>query len=169
MKRAELTEIRNLLSAAVRQFGDKGLSSSEIVAEFRKRHRREIAAVSTALEDIALIKLVGEVSNRRPATTFEPKQGDLFAGYSVPSAVVIPVPGTKETQRKTFPNLTYGELVAWFRGHSRERAANAKLLREVRRLIDRIKPFMKSDNMTVEDGLAAAEAAEAKKREGGKG
>lgn len=158
MKRAELTEIRNLLSAAVRQFGDRGFSSSEIVSQFRKRHRREIAAVSGALEDIALIKLVGEVSNRRPAATFAPAQGDLFAGYGVPSAVVIPVAGTREMQRKTFPNLTYGELKTWFHNHSRERAANEKLLGEVRRLLDRIKPFMKSDNMTVEEGLSAAEA-----------
>jgi hypothetical protein len=163
VKRAELTEIRNLLTVAVRQFGDKGLSSSEIVAEFKKRHRREIAAVSGALEDIALIKLIAEVSNRRPAATFAPAQGDLFAGYRVPSAVVIPVAGTKETQRKTFPNLTYGELKAWFKDHSRERAANEKLLGEVRRLLDRVKPFMKSDDMTIGEGLVAAEVAAAKK------
>jgi len=42
VKRAELTELRDLLSAAVRQLGDEGLSSRGMVAEFRKKHARSL-------------------------------------------------------------------------------------------------------------------------------
>lgn len=162
MKRAELTEIRDLLSATVRQLGDGGLSSREMVAEFRKRHHREVAAVTSALLDVALIKLVGEVSERRPSATLVPGQGDLFAGFGVPSAVVITIAGHAEKQRKAFPKLTYDELTDWFKAHSKEREADVRKLLEVRRLLRTIKPFMKSGDMTVEEGLAAAEAAAAK-------
>jgi hypothetical protein len=162
VKRAELTEIRDLLSASVRQLGDDGLSSREMVAEFRKGHHRQIAAVTSALVDIALIKLVGEVSERRPSATLVPGQGDLFAGFGVPSAVVITVAGHAEKQRKAFPKLTYDELKSWYKHHSKERESDERKLLEVDRLLRTIKPFMKSGNMTVEEGLAAAEAAAAK-------
>ena len=89
MKRNELKEVRNLLIATAAEFGDSGLSSREIVAKFRKKHSREISAISDALIDIALIKVLGDVSNRRPRATLVPGQGDLFAGFSVPTNVVI--------------------------------------------------------------------------------
>lgn len=162
MKRAELTEIRDLLSVVIRQLGDDGLSSREIAAEFRKKHHREISKASDALLDLALVKLVGEVSERRPSPTLVPGQGDLFAGYSVPAAVAIAVPGQAEKQRKAFPKLTYYELQSWFREHSKEREANLHRLVEVRRLLKRIKPYMTSADMTVQEGLAAAEKAGAK-------
>ena len=91
-----------------------------------------------------------------------PGQGDLFAGFSVPNNVEIPVPGTKERQRKSFGKLTLGELQTWFKDHNRDRAANVKVLAEVRKLINRVKQYMTAD-MTIEEGLAAAEAAQAKK------
>ena len=162
MKRAELTEIRDLLSATIRQLGDDGLSSREMVAEFRKKHLREINTASSALIDIALIKLVGDVSERRPTATLVPGQGDLFAGFGVPAAVAISVAGHPEKQRKAFPKLTYDELMGWFKEHSKERESDVRRLLEVRRLMRMIKPFMKTSDMTVEEGLAAAEAAAAK-------
>jgi hypothetical protein len=161
VKRAELTEIRDLLSATIRQLGDDGLSSRDMVAEFKKRHHREIAAASSALLDIALIKLVGEVSERRPCATLVPGQGDLFAGFGVPAAVVITVAGYSEKQRKAFPKLTYDELTSWYKDHSKERESDLRKLSEVRRLLKMIKPYMKSGQMTVEEGLAAAEASAA--------
>jgi hypothetical protein len=162
VKRAELTEIRDLLSATVRQLGDDGLSSREMVAEFRKRHHREIAAVTSALLDVALIKLVGEVSERRPSATLVPGQGDLFAGFGVPAAMAIAVPGHAEKQRKAVPKLTYDELNGWYKEHSKERESDVRKLLEVRRLLRTIKPFMTTGDMTVEQGLAAAEAAATK-------
>jgi hypothetical protein len=167
VKSAELTEIRDLLSATIRQLGDEGLSSREMVAEFRKKHHREINSVSAALIDIALVKLVGEVSERRPSATLVPGQGDLFAGFGVPAAVVISVAGHPEKQRKAFPKLTYGELLGWFKEHSKERESDVRKLLEVRRLLRVIKPFMKTGDMTVEEGLAAAEA-DAARREAAK-
>jgi hypothetical protein len=163
VKRAELTEIRDLLSATVRQLGDDGLSSREMVAEFRKRHPREVAAVTSALLDVALIKLVGEVSERRPSVTFAPGQGDLFAGFGVPAAVAITVAGHAEKQRKAFPKLTLNELLGWYKDHSKERESDVRKLLEVRRLLKLIRPFMKTGDMTVEEGLAAAEAVATKR------
>ncbi|MEY9590992.1 CBS domain-containing protein [Bradyrhizobium yuanmingense] len=162
MKRAELTELRDLLSAVVRQLGDEGRSSREMVAEFRKRHHRETAAVTSALVDVALIKLIGEVSERRPTPSLVPGQGDLFAGFSVPAAVAISVPGHAEKQRKAFPKLTFNELTHWYKEHSKAREADVRKLAGVRRLRNLIRPFMKTGDMTVEEGLAAAEAAGAK-------
>jgi hypothetical protein len=161
VKRTELKEIRELLIATVAEFGDDGLTSREIVEKFQKKHSREIASVSSALHSIALIKLLADVSNRRPRSVVPAGQGDLFAGYSVPTAVAIPAPGTKEKQRKQTAKLTYRELLAWFKDHSRDRAANERQLAEVRRLLNRVKPFMTSDDMTIEEGLIAAEAADA--------
>jgi hypothetical protein len=162
VKRAELTEIRDLLSAIVRQLGDKSLSSREIVEAFRKKHPREIAAVTPALIEVALIKLVGEVSERRPSATLVPGQGDLFAAFSVPSAVAISVAGHAEKVRKPLPKLTYDELTNWLKEHNRAREADVRKLAEIRRLQRFIKPFVKAGDMTVEEGLAAAEAAGAR-------
>jgi hypothetical protein len=167
VKRTELKEIRELLLAAVAEFGDKGLSSREIIERFRTSHQRELTPVSDALWDIALIKLLGDVSNRRPHSSIAPGQGDLFAGYSVPTAVSIPLPGTKEKQRKIFPKLTFAELTAWYKEHAKERLANSKHLAEVKRLLTRIRPYITSADTTIEEALAAYEAEQAKKSKKG--
>jgi hypothetical protein len=91
-----------------------------------------------------------------------PGQVDLFAGFSVPAAVAISVAGHAEKQRKAFPKLTYDELINWYRDHNKAREADIRKLVEVRRLLKLIKPFVKSADMTVEEALAAAEAAGAK-------
>jgi hypothetical protein len=155
------------MSATVRDFGADGATSREIVAEFRKRHSSALSAATTELLDIALVKLVSEVSNRRPPATLVPGQGDLFAGFSVPCMVVVPTEkgsGKREMGHKPFSKLTLQEANAWLKEHSKERVADTRRIAAIRKLLERVKPFMKKPEMTLEEGLAAAEAAEAKKQ-----
>lgn len=102
------------------------------------------------------------MSERRPSPSLVPGQGDLFAGFSVPAVVAISVAGHPEKQRKAFSKLTYNELTLWYKEHSKAREADVRKLAGFRRLRNLIRPFMKSADMTIEEGLAAAEAAGAK-------
>ena len=165
MARTDLREVRDLLAAALTEFGNSGLSSREIIQKFRKTHAREVSLCADALIDTALVKILVDASSRRPRASLVPNQGDLFAGFSVPTAVAIPVPGAKAKQRKAFSNLTFEELNSWFKDHNRTRSANVKQLAEIRRLINRIKPHMTSGDMTIAEGLLAAERAEAERAE----
>lgn len=57
-------------------------------------------------------------------------------------------------------SLTLPEAMDYLARHSKERETNTKRIREWRRLIARVKPFMTKDGMTLEDGLIKAAAAD---------
>lgn len=163
MARQHLPELRDLLSAKMRELAGDGATSDEIVREFRKANAEAVAQAADALIEIALIKLVNEVSTRRPPASLVPGQGDLFAGFTVPTMVALPAAkadGKRLYEHKLFGKLTLPELMNWLKDRSKERAGRARQLREARRLLKRIKPLMRDGITTVEEALSQLQAAE---------
>ena len=163
MKKVSLSEIRDLLSALGGQLGASDLNSRQIVATFRAEHPREVGSANDQLVDIALIKLLNDVSRRRPTPTVASGAGDLFSHYNVPALVAVPATvaaGRREYKRKSFTSLTFGEAVAWLEAHTKERDESHTRYEGARALIERVKPFVTSSSMTMQEALALADAAE---------
>jgi hypothetical protein len=65
------------------------------------------------------------------------------------------------------PSLTLPEAMDYLARHDKDRETNTKRVREWRRLIARVKPFMIKEGMTLAEGMMLAQAADGKKK--GKG
>src|ERR1700734_3649399 len=144
--------------------------SREIAETFLKLHRSEIS--NDALDELiitALIHLMGGLRRRRPILTNTDGTYSLFAGFDIEPIVVVRVvedgKGPVE-KNKDLGSLTLPEALDYVARHSKERAANHKRIREWRRLITKVKPFMTKEGMTLAEGLMAADvhARDASKR-----
>jgi hypothetical protein len=166
VKKVSLSEIRDLLSATGGALGSSDLNSRQIIATFRAEHEHQIDSALDELVDIALIKLLNDVSRRRPTPTVSSGSGDLFSHYNVPALVAVPATiaaGKREYKRRSFPSLTYGEAVDWLDAHTKEREESHARYEGARALIERVTPFVTSPTMTMQEAVALANAAERKK------
>lgn len=152
-------ELQNKLAAFIEARGGPS-STRDIVADFRTTHPREVEAAASTLYNLALTKLVDAVSRRR--TSGNPTQGDLFGRLKYPNAIVVHVAqaGGMRPMRKPFLDVTLSEAMAYLEKAVPERKRRPD--HAVQAIIARIRSFMTSDEMTVADGLAAAEASERK-------
>ncbi len=94
---------------------------------------------------------------------------DLFAGFKIEPIVVVRVAESGKgivDKNKELPSLTLPEAMDYLARHDKDRETNTKRVREWRRLISRVKPFMTREGMTLGDGMILAQAADAKKKRG---
>jgi hypothetical protein len=115
---------------------------------------------------------MGGLRSRRRPPSDEASAPDLFSGFQIDPVVVVRVvedgKGAVE-KNKDVPSLTWPEAMDYYERHNKERETNTKRIREWRRLLSRVKPFMTKDGMTLREGLELAVAAEGKKKKSGKG
>jgi hypothetical protein len=156
-----LMEVRDRFIKVLNDPKHLNASSREIASSFLETHRTEIAAESWDEVTITgLVAIMGGLRHRRPVPEDGSGAQSLFASFAIDPIVVVRVTeegrGTVE-KNKDIGSLTLAEALDYLNRHSKERAANATRVREWRRLIKRVKPFMTSQ-MTLAEGLAAAEA-----------
>lgn len=165
-----LVEIRDKFSNVLNDPSHLDATSRDIASGFFHSHRTSFSQEAwDEVTLIGLIHLMDSLRRRRPPQTSS-AQG-LFAGFDIKPIVVVRVveegKGPVEKNKGT-PSLTLPEAMDYLARHTKEREANTKLVREWRRLIARVKPFMTREGMTLEEGLSAAAAhEESKKKRGG--
>lgn len=157
MQNEAVITLRNRLAAFVEAQGS-ATPTRDIVAAFREAHAAEIDAAASSLFDLALTKLVDEVSRRRKGS--DPAQGDLFRGASMPRAIVVEVfhGGRVKRARKPFTSVTFAEAEGYLTRKLPERKPRQD--RGVQAILERIRPHMTSPDQTIAEGIAAADAAE---------
>lgn len=155
----KLTELRSLLSATTREMGSKGATSKDIVAAFRKKYPSQIGNVSDQLIDIALTKLISEVSNRRPKG-IAAGQIEMFSEYGVPGMIAIRVADEAGVRyvHKTLAKTLISEVKQYLNDHAKPRAVSTEERRELRRLVKDLEPYKKSDASTLEECWKASQA-----------
>jgi hypothetical protein len=161
-----ITELRSELAVIVRDLADEDLSTREISDRFIKKKISLCHAAQMDLYRMAVVQLVNQVSHRRPRATLVPGQGDLFAGYGIPSIVAVKpkAPGKTRSVRRKATTLTYAEAQAWVRAHSQVRDELSREVAEMNRLLRDVKPYITSPQDTLEEALASR-AAEKEQQE----
>jgi hypothetical protein len=156
-----ITVLRSELAVTVRDLADEDLSTREIWDRFAKKKLSLCHAAQTDLYAMAGVQLVNQVSHRRPNATLVPGQGDLFAGYSIPSVVAVKAKNAGKTRsvRRKSTTLTYAEAQAWVKAHSQVRDVLSTEVAEMNRLLHDIKPYITSPQNTLEEALAARATA----------
>ena len=158
-----ITKVRAQLQSSVAGTGDV-TNPRDLVAEFRSKNSELLDAARADLETIALVKLISEVGSRRQNPT-SLGQGDLFLGFSIPGTIVVQqlTDGRSKPVRKAPATATLAEVEAYL-----ERSPD-RLPRKpdpgLVALVDRIRPYMKSPKMTISEGIAAWEAAQAQSKQ----
>ena len=157
MPKSVLFELRDTLAALVRELGDEGRTSREIGEEFIKRNGDLVGRASPELVLNGIVQQVVTVSARRNVPSLVPAQSDLF-GLRIPYNLAVPKDAGRKPGkvRKNTESLTSEELDACIRDHSRPRAADIKLLAELKRLRELIRPFIRP-GMSVGEALAIAQ------------
>jgi hypothetical protein len=165
----KLVEVRDKFSKVLNDPAHLNAPSREIALMFLASHRDSIPA--DAWDEVTitgLVHIMGDLRKKRPPQT-DTDQG-LFAGFDVELIVVVRVveEGKAAVEKnKGTPSLTLPEAMDYLSRHTKERATNTKRIREWRRLIARVKPFMTREGMTLEEGLTAATAFEESKKKKG--
>lgn len=164
-----LMEVREEFSKYLNDPAHLNAPSREIAVGFLAAKRSKFS--SDDWDEVTVTGLVQMMGNlrkrRRPPSDDAIDMPDLFAGFDIDPVVVVRVAedgkGTVE-RNKDRRSLTLPEAMDYLARYDKERAANTKTIREWRRLIARVKPYMTREGMTLEDGLRLAIAADAKKK-----
>lgn len=135
------------------------------MAEFRKDHRRGIDAVSAQLVDIALTKLIGEVSDRKRDPIPSEKQADLFLHYpGIPEWITIPVAAQncRKCHRMLFSKATIGEVESWIKEGGRTLRPREITHKGVTALLKDIETYATSPDTTIKNAYKAMATAKTK-------
>lgn len=124
-----------------------GQASNTAVLERLKKRDVLISSFTPQLVDIALIKLLNQVSRQSAANNIENDQYSLFDGYrKIPRRITV-VRGLKMKTEQ----LSLAEAEEWLENRSRQVAVDE--YEDFRKLISECKLFAKSDNETIEQIL----------------
>jgi hypothetical protein len=164
----QLMEVREKFSKVLNDPVHLNASSREIARAFLKSHRSTIAAEAWDEVTITgLVHIMGNLRQRRPAVADPKSAQSLFAAFDIEPIVVVRVledgKGPVE-KNKDLPSLTLPEALDYLARHTRERATNTKRVREWRRLIARVRPYMTKEGMTLAEGMMAADGHDASKK-----
>lgn len=161
-----LVEVRNKFSKFLSDNAHLNAGTREIASAFFKSYRLSIPQDQWEEVTISgLVHIMGSLRSKRPPQTGN-DQG-ILGLFDVEPIVVVRIAeddgGVVEKNKSTL-SLTLPEAMDYLSRHAKERETNTKKIREWRRLIARVKPFMTTEGMTIEEGLIAAAAAERSKR-----
>jgi hypothetical protein len=164
-------EVRDQFSKVLNDPLHLNASSREIASAFLVSHGAKISTESwNEVKIIGLIHMMdGLRRRRRPPSEESVGTLDLFAGFKIEPIVVVRVAEDGKgvvDKNKELPSLTLPEAMDYLARHNKDRETNTKRVREWRRLIARVKPFMTKEGMTLSEGMMLAQAAEAKKTQG---
>lgn len=164
----QLVEVRDSFSKFMNDSARLNASSREIAQAFLASRRSTIPP--DVLDEVTIsgfVHMMGGLRKRRPHVDGSNPIRDLFAGFDIDPIVVVRVSesdGGTVDRNKDVGSLTLPEALDYLAQHSKQRAANTKLAREWRRLIGRVKPYMKREGMTLAEGMKLSEAAAARKK-----
>jgi hypothetical protein len=155
--RATLSDLRNgiqeIYREVMREQSDGEASNATVLARVRAEKTKELAALAGELVNIALTKLLNEVSNRKGRLGNHPEGTDLFGEYRVPRIITI-IRGRKKDTAK----LSFREAELYVKAHS-ERSASDRHA-PLRRLLDACREYVQSEDDTLEVLIARMRQAD---------
>src|ERR1043166_7904598 len=139
----KLVEVRDKFSKALNDPRNLNAGTRDIATTFFIRNRSSIP--QDAWDEVTisgLVHMMGGLRKKKPLPT-SPDQG-LFAGFDIEPIVLVRVEedGKGVEKNKGRGSLTLPEATEYLERHTREHDLNTKLIKEWRRLIARVKPFM---------------------------
>lgn len=153
----QLVEVRDQFSKFMRDPAHWNMRTREIAVAFLDSQRVSIPEPWRQITINGLVQMSGPARKRKPAASAG-GVWDLFAGCGVEPVVVI------DEKVRGLPSLTLSEAQACLNRQMKEHEVDEKKIRAWRALIKRAKPFMTRGDMTLEEGLGLAAAAEAAKK-----
>jgi hypothetical protein len=167
----KLMEVRDQFSKVLNDPAHLNASSREIASAFLASHSSTISI--EAWNEVTITGLIhimdGLRRRRRPPSEKSIGTLDLFAGFKIEPIIVVRVNEDGKgivDKNKDLPSLTLPEAMDYLARHDKDRETNTKRVREWRRLIARVKPFMTREGMTLSEGMMLAHAADTKKKHG---
>jgi hypothetical protein len=167
MARDKWREVRNDLNAVARELAaaDEGASAREIVAAFRKQRLALIRDATDTLIDSALTRLVGDVVKLRADDDIDVSQPDFFE-RTIGRLIAVPKSSSGAGRRNRYRVI--GRLPVLFAEqmfkHDLERRRHKRDHIDVyKEIIDFVRQHGATDDMTLDEALAAARKASATK------
>lgn len=157
-KRATLSDLRTAIDAVNRKVMKEGgngeAANATVLGRVRDAYADMVSQLTPQLVDRALTKLLNEVSNRKHTGTQMPDGFDLFGEYrSLPKNVSL-----AKGLKKDIAKLNLQQAVHWLKVHS-EKSQN-KRHEAFRRLVEDCRPYITSDEDTLEVAIARKRRAE---------
>lgn len=142
-----LSDLRNGIEEVCRDImreAGNGEASNEVVLErVRRDFSDEIAKLSSQLENIALVKLLNEVSNRKGRIASDHAFPDLFGDYgNIPTQVTI-----SRRIKKSTAELTIAEASLWLEAHTKQR--DTAKHQAFRKMLEDLKSHQHSEDDTL--------------------
>ncbi len=165
----KLMEVREQFSKVLNDPAHLNAASRDIASAFLTSHRLSISQEAwDEVTKTGLVHIMDGLRRRKRQPTSESVGAlDLFSAFDIEPIVVVRVvevgKGTVE-KNKDLPSLTLAEAVDYYARHNKERETNTKRAREWRRLINRVRPYMTREDMTLSEGLLLAQAADAENK-----
>jgi predicted nucleic acid-binding protein len=160
MKRVRASKVRNLLGTIVSRLPSDGLTTEKIIADLRRDHPDAIAAETGDLIEIALVRLVSQVSSLRSSSTVN-FQVELFEEYAVKRRIVLMVetPTGFEKVWKNIDDVTVAEAERYVALHERVPVRLSVDAKELSRLLTDVRNYATSPNDKLVNAWAAARDA----------
>lgn len=157
-KRITLSELRNVIDMINREVmdeqGNGEIANATVLSRVKKAHSQAVEFLTPQLLDIALTRLLNEVSNRKRGRNIAPGEIDLFGDYcGLKRQVSIGV-----GRKKDIANLSLQEAELWLKAHSAK--ARSTKHEEFKRLLDDCRPFITSDEDTLETAMRRKKGVE---------
>lgn len=145
--KTSLSDLRNGIEGIhheiMRQQRDGEASNGAVVAKVRRDKAAEIALLTDQLIDIALVKLLNEVSSRKGVSGSDTGTLDLFGGYQgIPKSVTI-----LKGKKKSTLLLTIVQADLWLK--ARMQKPDDDRHESFRRMVDDCRPFQRSEDDTL--------------------
>jgi hypothetical protein len=168
MRRENIRVLRDALSVALRKAAETGASTPEIVEAFRRDNKALVDTISSALINMALTRLVSDVSKRRGGKRIVPTQRDLF-GARLGELLTVPKSADgkgRATNWRRFGSLRieFAKRVVTDHLELRRRQDKFNDFDEIIRLSE---PYAPSPDTSVDDAYALYLADEDKKSASG--
>jgi hypothetical protein len=169
MKNDHWTQLRNDLNAVARQLaaGENGASAREVVEAFKKERPALVAAASELLIDTALTRLVGDVIKRRSDKDIDVDQPELFE-QMISDIIAISNSSNGAGRRDRYRvvgSLPIGIARQIVKHHLETRRRKKDRYDKYKEILDFVERYVKSDEMTLNEALARARAATAKRED----
>jgi hypothetical protein len=167
MKKSLWTELRNDLNAVARQLAasESGTTAREVVEAFHKDRDGLIRAASEFLINTALTRLVGDVIKRRADKDIDVEQPKLFE-QTISDIIAISNSANGAGRRNRYRvvgSLPLGLAEQVVKHHLETRRRKRDRFDKYKEILDFVAPYAKSKEVTLNEALAAARAANIKR------
>ncbi|MGC6331763.1 hypothetical protein [Rhizorhabdus sp. FW153] len=158
--KSTLSELRNgiqdIYHEVMREQGNGEVSNAAVLSRVRVEQAEALSSLAPALVNIALTKLLNDVSSRKRGKSTSSPVADLFGEYRVPGSVTL-VRGKKKDTAK----LTFREAELYVKARAEKSVSDRH--EPWRQLLEVCRDHVKSEDDTLEILIARVRQANSRK------